>query len=308
MNLLQPGDHLDHYRIEDLVACTTAAFTFRGTDLRSSRAVAIKVLRDEVASNPSVCKRFEREAKIGRRLDHPNVVKLVSSEHRGGPYMVTEWLEGRPLRAILLEQVRLSAERSLHLSLGVCEALYYIHSRGIVHLDLKPENVILNSADQITLIDFGLAASGGSQRLTIGKSWDTMGTPDYISPEGVRGIRGDARSDLYALGIMLYEMVTGTVPFEGSNPLAIMHSRLVDDPVPPRSIAPDISPRLQSVILRALERDPRRRYVSAHEFARDLAHQEPPIAEERAPVRPNQRRWLRPLKLRNQSGWRSSQS
>jgi serine/threonine protein kinase len=291
MNLMQAGDHLDHYRIEDLVACTTTAITFRGTDLRSGLAVAIKVLREEAASDPSIRNRFQRERKIGRRLDHPGVIKFVADEPRGQQYVVTEWSDGRSLRSILQECGSLSVERAVRLSLGICDALYYIHSRGIVHRDLKPENVIVRSDDQIRLIDFGIAVAGGAQRLVLGNSLDGLGTPDYISPEEVRGIRGDARSDLYALGIMLHEMLTGTVPFDGCNPLVVMNQRLISDPVPLRSIATDVSPHLEAIVRRALERDARRRYSSAFEFASDLENYGRPVPATDAKPRNWKKRW-----------------
>src|SRR5258707_15104638 len=133
---------------------------------------------------------------------------------------------------------------------------------------------MVNAQDAIKLIDFGIAANVGSKRLTFAKFSQTMGTPDYISPEQVKGKRGDSRSDIYALGVMLYEMLTGKVPFSGANAFIIMNDRLLNNPVPPRELDPTISPQLQEIIYRALERDPAKRYPSAREFARDLEHQD----------------------------------
>jgi serine/threonine-protein kinase len=143
-----------------------------------------------------------------------------------------------------------------------------------VHRDLKPENIMVDAQDRIKLIDFGIAANVGSRRLTFAKFSQTMGTPDYISPEQVKGKRGDGRSDIYALGVMLYEMLTGKVPFTGPNAFVIMNDRLLNNPVPPREIDPTISPQLQEIIYRAIERDPAKRYQSAREFAKDLQHPE----------------------------------
>jgi serine/threonine-protein kinase len=150
--------------------------------------------------------------------------------------------------------------------------LYYIHSRGVVHRDLKPENIVVDAGDRIKLIDFGIAGEEGARRLTFGKFSNVMGTPDYISPEQIQGKRGDARSDIYALGAILYEMVTGQPPFRGENPFLIMNDRLLNHPVPPRELNPEIPESLQEIIYRALERDPRKRYGSANEMAWDLAH------------------------------------
>jgi serine/threonine protein kinase len=141
-----------------------------------------------------------------------------------------------------------------------------------VHRDLKPENIMVDAEDRIKIIDFGIASLAGARRLTFGKLSQVMGTPDYISPEQIKGKRGDARTDVYALGVMLYEMLTGGVPFPGENPFVSMNNRLVNDPVPPREIDAAIAPELQEIIYRALERDPRSRYANAREFANDLLH------------------------------------
>jgi serine/threonine-protein kinase len=210
--------------------------------------------------------------------------------------MVMEWAEGQLLRKILDRQKPLPVERAVKITLNILDALEYIHSHGVVHRDLKPENVMVDADDNIKLIDFGIAGNARARRLTFAKLSQTMGTPDYISPEQVKGKRGDGRSDLYALSVMLYEMVTGKVPFTGPNPFAIMNDRLLNNPVPPREIDPAISPELQEIIYRALERDPKNRYSNAHEFAWDLQHQDEVGVEDREElVNWKQRRkpWIR---------------
>jgi serine/threonine-protein kinase len=141
----------------------------------------------------------------------------------------------------------------------------------VVHRDLKPENVLVGDRDQIKLIDFGIAGKSGSTRLTFGKFSLIMGTPDYAAPEQVKGKRGDLRTDIYALGVVFYEMVTGKAPFEGETPLIVLNSRLRNDPIPPRKRNAQLSPDLEQVMLRALERDPQHRFASAREFAADLS-------------------------------------
>jgi eukaryotic-like serine/threonine-protein kinase len=290
MTPLHPGDLLDHYRIEGVVARSGMASIFRATDLRTGRPVALKVPHPEMESDPVFFERFHREEEIGTKLDHPGVMKVISGDERSQIYMVMEWVEGRLLRQILNEQGKLPIERAVRISLGILNALDYIHGHGVVHRDLKPENIMVDADDRIKLIDFGIAANAGSRRITFTKLSQTMGTPDYISPEQVKGKRGDARSDLYALGVMLYEMLTGQVPFRGPNPFVIMNDRLLNNPVPPREIHSAISPELQEIVYRALERDPSKRYASAREFAWDLDHQDQVGVAERSELRDWKRR------------------
>ena len=284
---LHSGDQLDHYRIEALVARSGMASIYRGTDMRNGRQVAIKIPHPEVESDPALFDRFHREEEIGQILDHPGVMKVFSDENRSRVYMVMEWVDGRLLRKILDEQHKLPPERAVRLALRILNALEYIHSSGVAHRDMKPENVMVDSDDNIKLIDFGIAANAKSRRLTFAKLSQTMGTPDYISPEQVKGKRGDARSDLYAMGVILYEMLTGKVPFSGENAFLIMNDRLLNNPVPPREIDPSITTQLQEIIYRALERDPKNRYATARDFASDLEHQD----KVGAALRPELQNW-----------------
>ncbi len=274
MSALHPGDQLDHYRIDALAARSGMASIFRATDLETGRQVAIKIPHPEVESDPALFDRFRREEEIGKLMDHPGVMRVFTDGDRSRVYMVMEWVEGRLLRKILQENRKLPAERVIRITLRILDALGYIHTHGVVHRDLKPENVMVDEQDNIKLIDFGIAGNASARRITFAKFTPTMGTPDYISPEQVKGQRGDARSDLYALGVMFYEMLTGKVPFSGANPFLIMNDRLLNNPVPPREVDPTISEQLQEIIYRALERDPRNRYANARDFARDLEHPE----------------------------------
>jgi len=282
MSSLHAGDQLDHYRIEALIARSGMASIFRGTDLRTGQPVAIKIPHPEMESDPVLFDRFHREADIGQKMDHPGVMKVYPNGDHSQIYMVMEWAPGRLLREILNKEKRLPVDRAVKITIGICDALEYIHKHGVVHRDLKPENIMVDNADNVKLIDFGIAAQAGARRLTFAKLSQVMGTPDYISPEQVKGKRGDARSDVYALGVMLYEMLTGKVPFTGPNGFAIMNDRLLNNPMPPREIDPTISPQLQEIIYRAMERDPKNRYASAREFAWDLAHQDQVGLTERA--------------------------
>jgi serine/threonine-protein kinase len=274
MTALNPGDLLDHYRIENLVARSGMASIFRATDMQNNRIVAIKIPHPEMEADPQLFDRFKREQEIGEKLEHPGVMKVFKDPRHSRIYMVMEWVDGELLRQLISRQRKFSAERASRIMARICEALDYIHSHGVVHRDLKPENIMIDPEDRIKLIDFGIAANEGSRRLTFAKLSNVMGTPDYISPEQVKGKRGDGRSDIYAAGVMLYEMLTGRVPFTGNNPFLIMNDRLLNSPEPPREIEPSISPALQEIIYRALERDPKNRYATAREFAWDLEHQD----------------------------------
>ena len=267
-----PGDQLDHYRIEGLVARSGMASIFRATDLRTGRQVAIKFPHPEMEADPVLYDRFKREGEIGEKLDHAGVMKVLPDSERTQFYMVMEWVEGRLLREALRERGKFPPERAIKIAIAIADALDYIHRNGVVHRDLKPENIMVDGDDHVKLIDFGIAGQEGAKRLTFAKLSQVMGTPDYISPEQVKGKRGDGRSDIYALGVMLYEMLTGKTPFQGPNPFTVMNDRLLNNPVPPREVNPDISPELQEVIYRAMEREPQNRYSTANEFAWDLEH------------------------------------
>jgi eukaryotic-like serine/threonine-protein kinase len=274
------------------------ASIFRATDLQNDRTVAIKVPHPEMESDPVLFDRFHREQDIGKTLDHPGVMKVYEDKDRSQLYMVMEWVDGKLLRSILNAEKKLSPARSVKIAVGIAGALSYIHSRGVVHRDLKPENIMVGPEDRIKLIDFGIAGQEGARRLTFAKLSQVMGTPEYISPEQVKGKRGDGRSDVYALGIMLYEMLTGKAPFQGPNPFAIMNDRLLNNPIPPREIDPSISPQLQEIIYRAIERDPKNRYATAAEFAHDLQHQDQVGVEERAELHDWKKRrtpWVRQI-------------
>lgn len=295
MTAVNVGDRLDHYRIDSLVARAGMACIFRATDLRTGEQVAIKVPHAEMECDPVFFDRFRREEQIGQKLDHAGVMKVMVNPERSRVYMVMEWVEGRPLRDIMTPGTKLPATRAVRIAMGVCSALEHIHSHGVVHRDLKPENIMVGPGDEIKLIDFGLASAMGVRRLTFGKFSHLMGTPDYIAPEQVKGKRGDARSDIFALGAILYEMLTGEPPFQGPTPLAVMNVRCSSDAVPPRTLAPEISIQLQEILARAMEREPSRRYASARDFAWDLGHpSEVPVlhTEQQQPVQPLRTRVL----------------
>lgn len=282
---LHCGDRIDHYLIETVAARSGMASIFRATDLRTGRAVAIKVPHPEMENDPTFLGRFEREIAIGSDLDHPGVMKVFRDDAQSHLYMAMEWVDGRELRKLLIECGKLAPERAVAIAIGICKSLDYIHAHGVVHRDLKPENIMVDRDDRTKLIDFGIAGRAGARQLTFGSLSNIMGTPDYIAPEQVNGKAGDARSDIYAMGVMLYEMVTGKTPFRGPNPFAVMNDRLLSNPIPPRELEPAVSPQLQEVIYRALRRDPGGRYATAGALVWDLEHLDEVEVADRAELR-----------------------
>ena len=260
LGYLKAGEQLDHYYIGLTAARGGLASVYRARDLRNDRVVALKVPHREAESNSSYVQRLLREEEICLRLDHPSVIKVFRHENGSRPYLVMEWVEGKTLRQLLDGEYKLQTKRAVTIAMQICDALEYVHGRGIVHHDLKPENIMVCAHDAIKIIDFGIAAGPTSRGLPFVNPPQTSGTPDYISPEQVRGKRGDARSDIYATGTMLYEMLTGQAPFSGFSPLLVMNARLFGGLVPPSQLESSISPRLEEIICRALEKEPRHRY------------------------------------------------
>jgi serine/threonine-protein kinase len=286
---LEAGSQIDSYRIEAPVARSGMASIYRAIDLRDNRQVALKIPHPDLEADPILFDRFQREAGIGEKLNHPKVMRVFGGEKRSRIYMVMEWCEGRLLRKIM-EEGPLPQERAIRIAVEVLDALEYIHANGVAHRDLKPENIMVDGGDHIKLIDFGIASDSAARRLTYANFTATLGTPNYISPEQVRGKRGDGRSDIFSMGVILYEMLSGKLPFSGPNPMAAMNDRLLNHPMPPSVAAPSISAQLQEVLYRALERDPKNRYLRAGEFAHDLENLDEVGVEDRVELRDWQKR------------------
>jgi len=286
---LEAGAQIDSYRIEAPVARSGMASIYRAIDTRNNRVVALKIPHPDLEADPILFDRFQRESGIGEKLDHPQVMRVFGGEKRSRIYMVMEWCDGRLLRQIL-DEGPMPHERAIRIAIGVLDTLEYIHANGVVHRDLKPENIMVDDEDNIKLIDFGIAGDAAAKRLTYANFTAAIGTPNYISPEQVKGKRGDGRSDIYSIGVILYEMLTGKLPFNGPNPMAAMNERLLNHPIPPSVADPTVTPQLQEILYRALERDPKNRYAHAHEFKRDLEHPEQVGVEDRPELRDWQQR------------------
>jgi serine/threonine-protein kinase len=272
---LATGMLLDgRFELTELVARSYQALIFRARDRQTGSTVALKAPLMAVESDLAGFERFQREQKIGEQLAHPSILKFIPVEEKSRPYLVMEFIEGETLHALMVRSGPMPEKEAVRIVGIVCDALEHLHEKGIAHRDIKPENVILCRDGSYRLIDFGLACTARSRRLTFAKLSSVMGTPDYIAPERAQGKRGDHRSDIYSLGAILYQMVTGAPPFEGENPFVVMNARLIGDPIPPRSRRPDLTPAMEEIILHAMERDPARRYETAGEMKNELEHYE----------------------------------
>ena len=270
MREVNVGENLDQYQLTELIARSGMASIFKAVDRLSGATVAIKVPYLQFESDVVFYGRFQREEAVGRRLDHPNIIKVLTPRHKSRMYIAMEYVDGISLRAIMRNERPLKTERALDFARQVCDAMVYMHSQGVVHRDLKPENVLVTAEGRVKIMDFGIALDESARRLTWSGLSTTIGTPDYMAPEQVSGRHGDARTDVYALGTMLFEMLTGELPFAGTNVYSMMRAKTSEDPQPPSHFVPDIDPHLQEIILRAIERSPRNRYHSAAEMLADL--------------------------------------
>jgi serine/threonine protein kinase len=268
---LQVGQVLDdRFKIVEVINRGGMAWIYKALDLRTGKSIALKVPLMQFECDPGFFSRFQREEHIGLTLDHPSVLRIIPAANKSRPYIVMEYLEGQTLAARLREKASLPESEAVSLTSQICAGLDYLHRKGVVHRDLKPDNVMLCKDGTIRIMDFGIAKSDLARRLTFGGFSATMGTPDYIAPEQVEGKRGDARTDIYALGVMLYEMTTGSPPFSGDNPYAVMNARLAGDPEAPRQHHPELSTQVEEIILHALERNPSRRFPSAAAMQAEL--------------------------------------
>jgi serine/threonine-protein kinase len=243
------------------------------------RRVALKLMGGRFAESPEFRERFRREAQAAAGLTHPNIVAIFDrSEWDGTPYIAMELVDGKTLKELVTERGPLPPEIALGLTEQILRALGYAHRRGIVHRDIKPQNVIIDREGQAKVADFGIARAGDTSEMT--QTGAIVGTVQYLSPEQAEGHPVDRRADLYSVGIVLYELLTGQVPFDGEAPISIAIKQINERPVPPRQLEPRVPPAVEGVVLRALEKDPARRFQSAEEFIAALEQ------ARRAPVRP----------------------
>ena len=271
----------DRYEITEVIGRGGMAEVREGRDLRLGRRVAVKILRADLARDPTFQARFRREAQSAAALNHPNIVAVYDTgedtlttpsdgETVVVPYIVMEYVDGMTLRQLLAKGRRLLPERAMDITAGILAALDYAHRHGIVHRDIKPANVMLTRSGDVKVMDFGIARAVNDAGTTMTAASAVMGTAQYLSPEQARGEVVDARSDLYSTGVLLYELLTGQPPFSGDSPVAVAYQHVSEMPTPPSQLDPRIPPEVDAIVLHSLAKRADERYQSANEFRADL--------------------------------------
>ncbi len=267
---MEPGDVVDQYRLLERISSNDVGSVWRAIDTESGQTVALKIPARSAESDLVFFERFRREEALGQRLDHASIVKVLRPRAKSREYIAMELAPGTTLRALLDPGRAWETARALELVRQLCDAVEYLHEHGVVHRDLKPENIVVDEHGGIKIIDLGIALDRSARRLTWGRLSHRVGTPDYMAPEQIAGRRGDARSDVYAIATILFELLTGHLPFGADGALAMMHAKASEEPRRPSFFRRDIDRGLEAVLVRALHRRPADRQGSLAELIADL--------------------------------------
>lgn len=259
----------NRYRLTEQIGMGGMAIVYRAVDLRTGHNVAVKVLRPEYNEDNEFISRFQREAEAASKMTHHNIVNLLDVGMDGeNRYLVMEYVQGKTLKTVIQERGKLSPALAGQIAIRILSALEHAHRNGIVHRDIKPQNILVHADGHIKVADFGIARIANSSTLTKGDN--VMGSVHYFSPEQARGEGANATSDIYSTGVVLYEMLTGKVPYDGDNPVAVAMQHLHATPVPIQNLAPDVPPALIRVCMKAMEKNPAMRYQTARDMAADI--------------------------------------
>lgn len=260
----------DKYKIVDSLGQGGFASTYLAENLGTKEKVVLKFPDITQLGDPAVYERFRREIAIGKLLNHPDLPIALDYSEGNPPYLVIRYAEGRALSDIIKDKGKFSVEETINMISDILEVLQYCHERGVYHRDIKPENLLLGNDGRLKIIDFGIASMEGSPRVTYRGFSSLMGTPEYMSPEQIKGERGGAKSDIYAVGCLMYNLLGGNPPYSGDNPLAIMYQHMTAELRPLTEIRKDVSKALWAVVKKSLRRRKEERYNSAIEMANDL--------------------------------------
>ncbi|HSJ51184.1 MAG TPA: Stk1 family PASTA domain-containing Ser/Thr kinase, partial [Actinomycetota bacterium] len=274
------------YRVEDELGRGGMAKVYRGQDTVLGRTVAVKILAPQFADDPNFVTRFRREAQAAARISNQNLVSVFDTGSDDGVhYIVMEFVEGKTLAEFLAGGGRIMPERAIDIATDVCRALEAAHAQGVIHRDIKPGNIMLNSRGDVKVTDFGIARMSTTAE-TVAQTAAVLGTAAYLSPEQAQGQPVDGRTDIYSLGCVLYEMVGGRPPFTGDSPVTVASKQVLEQPTPPSKLNPDVSPDLDAVILRAMAKNPDNRYQTADELRTDLERVRRGLPVEATPLLP----------------------
>ncbi|NUR61762.1 MAG: Stk1 family PASTA domain-containing Ser/Thr kinase, partial [Catenulispora sp.] len=271
----QPRRLGDRYELGAVLGRGGMAEVFMARDTRLGRTVAVKTLRADLSRDPTFQARFRREAQSAASLNHPAIVAIYDTgeDFENGvsvPYIVMEYADGSTLRDLLHSGRRLLPERALEITAGVLQALDYSHRNGIIHRDIKPANIMLTRSGTVKVMDFGIARAMADNGMTMTQTAAVIGTAQYLSPEQAKGETVDARSDLYSTGCLMYELLTGRPPFVGDSPVAVAYQHVREEPLPPSSYDPEVTPAIDAVVLKSLAKSADQRYQSATEMRADI--------------------------------------